>query len=149
MNFRVIKVEELSALLPLAREFHQNEILASWCSFNEDVWLSTWSKLLNEGAAFVMISEDEAGITGAIGGVVYPDMNDGVMVSQEAFWFVLKDRRGGGPALLREYESVAAKIGVKRSIMNHLADNRAKHTARFYQRAGYSPLESSYYKELD
>ena len=148
MKYRVIQTNELSALLPLAREFHQNEVLASWCVFNEEVWLATWSKLLNDGAAFVMVSEAEGEITGAIGGLVYPDMNDGVMVSQEAFWFVSKDTRGGGPALLREYESVAAKIGVKRSIMNHLADNRAARTARFYKRAGYNPLESSYYKEL-
>ena len=148
MNYRVIKAEEIEKLIPLAEEFHENEVLASWCSFDPEVWVKAWTALLKQGAAFVLISEDDDGITGAMGGLVYPDVNDGVLVCQESFWFVPRDKRGGGPALLREYEELAADIGVKRSIMNHLADSRAKHIARFYERAGYQPLESSYYKEL-
>ena len=148
MNYRVLEPNELETLLPLAREFHENEVLPAWCSFNEEVWLSSWLSLVDKGSAFILISEDDSGITGAIGGMLYPDVNDGVLVSQESFWFVAKAKRGGGPALLREYEELASLLGAKRSIMNHLADDRAPNTARFYERAGYHPLESSYYKEL-
>jgi GNAT superfamily N-acetyltransferase len=148
MTYRLLEPAELPELLPLAREFHQNEVLASWCSFDEDVWLSTWWALLEGGCAFILISEEDGEITGAIGGLQYPDMNDGVRVCQEAFWFVPKAKRGGGPALLREYERVAVEHGAERTVMNHLADDRAEHIARFYKRVGYQPLESSYYKEL-
>lgn len=148
IKYRELSPDEIQLIVPLAAEFHENEVLTSWCVFDPKVWEESWAVLTKDPNAFVLISETDDRITGAIGGLLFPDTNDGVLVSQEAFWFVPKDVRGGGPALLREYEELAKEKGAKRIIMNHLADTRAKHTARFYERAGYHPLELSYYKEL-
>jgi GNAT superfamily N-acetyltransferase len=83
---------------------------------------------------------------GAIGGLLSNDPGDGLLVMQEAFWFVHPDARGGGLYLLSEFERLARDVGASRIIVGHLSSN--PRVAIVYRRRGYRELETFFGKEL-
>lgn len=84
---------------------------------------------------------------GAIGGLFANDPNDGVLVLQEAFWFVHPSVRGvRSLSLVREFERQARLRRAQRILLGHVVGDEK--VGRFYSRRGYQPLEVFYGKEL-
>ena len=123
---------------PASREF-------SW-----PIALNNWKQFYAQGIATIWALWHEDDIVGALGGFVFPDVNDGQLRATEFFWYVLATYRGSGEAqtLVDRFEAWARERGAKFSIMIALEGMHEKALDRYYIRRGYQKLEHSYMKEL-
>lgn len=116
--------------------------------FNADVFANSWHSFIDSGSGVIFHLSLYGEIVGAIGGLIYPDPNDGDLVASEFFWYVEKGHRGHGLELLYKFEDWAKSSGAKRIIMVHLSSLMPEAIKKIYQRNGYSELETSYIKSL-
>lgn len=93
-------------------------------------------------ALFVM--ERDAGVTGMIGMVIYPNPISGERTAGEVFWWVAPDARGSGVELLARAEAWAKAHGARKIQM--VAPNAR--VARLYERRGYRYLETVLQREI-
>lgn len=116
--------------------------------FVPEIFAAKWTELIEKGFGFIIGLFDGPKLDGVFGAVVVGDVNDGELVSNEMFWFVSKESRGGGLRLLKTYEEEARKRGAKRCSMGHLLALQPEKTDSLYRRLGYTPVETSYFKNL-
>jgi GNAT superfamily N-acetyltransferase len=119
-------------------------------SFKVGVFKRNWDMLLSRNMGAMWIVRKGAAIAGALGAVVHPDINDGDLVAQEAYWFIAPEYRGGmtGIRLLNEFEAWAAANGVKRILFAHLLASMPEKLKGLYERRGYTAVETWYIKSL-
>lgn len=144
---RIATNEELDVIAQLGPKFWSESNLPG--GFKPDVFVDNWKKIIARDQGCIIFNQDDGGgINGAIGLLVYQDINDGELVMQEAFWFVSPESRGFGIRLLKKAEEIAKMINVKRFVMTHLLNNYADQLARLYPRLGFKALEINYIKHL-
>lgn len=119
--------------------------------FHVEHWLKQWTLLIKAKVGFMWLLTHDDVPVGGIGALVSPDLCDGELVLQEAFWYVSPEHRGGtaGIRLLKEVESFAKEAGVARMVMGrvHAADpNERVHG--LLTALGYKPLETYYCKVI-
>jgi hypothetical protein len=142
---RQATVNDLSQLSVLASEFHNEATLPA--KLDVGVWKRSWGNLMDIGAAVVLVKQEGYEFTGAIGCIIYPDMNSGEWTADEAFWFQSKGSRGGGLKLLKAMESTLKELSIKRLFMIHLECLNGR-LGRIYERMGYTKVETRYVKDL-
>lgn len=137
---------DLPALAKLGPQFFVEGRLPG--KFVAAVFVRNWQMILDQGRGAIWTARDAGGeICGALGALVAPDLNDGELVAQEAFWFVAESARGSvGVLLFAAWERWAKALGVKRAIMIHLLSSMPQKLQRFYHRRGYRPVEVHYVK---
>lgn len=144
---RIATNEELYGIAQLGPKFWSESNLPG--DFKPDVFVENWKKIIARDQGCILFNQDDKGeINGAIGLLVYQDINDGELVMQEAFWFVSPESRGFGIRLLKKAEEIAKMINVKRFVMTHLLNNYADQLSRLYPRMGFKALEINYIKHL-
>lgn len=118
--------------------------------FKLGYFLNNWAKVIAKdvGALWKLTLDDQ--LVGAIGGIIFPDMNDGELVATETFWYVDKQYRGGtgGIRLLQEFENWAMSREVRRLLMTHIVGVMPDNLEPFYQKRGYRLFEKCYVREL-
>jgi GNAT superfamily N-acetyltransferase len=140
---RQARVEDLPLIEPGAREFYQkSEFLRN---LDMEHFKRNWTVLLTSGTGVIFLFDEGQGF---IGGVRFPDMNNGELVATECFWFVREDARGHGWRLYRAFERWARESGCKQIQMVHLADSMPERLAKFYENIGFKRAEVRYCKEL-
>lgn len=109
----------------------------------------SWGQLIKTEVGAMWVLFRDGVLCGGIGGIIYPDLNDGDLVCMETFWYVAPDSRGGrdGLRLIKELEIWAAMRGAKRIIMAYIFASMPESVAKFYERCGYRPMEMWYVKE--
>ena len=117
-------------------------------SFSPDVFVRTWSRLMDLGLGHAIVMKSGRDTVGALGFMIAPDPNDGELIAQEAFWFVRSDARGAGIRLLVKYEELARAMGVKRASMAHINGLMDDKLDRLFKRRGYHPTETHYWRTL-
>lgn len=142
-----VGAERLGEVAEMGHGFYQEGALPG--SVKPDVFIRTWTALLASGAAVLFGLEIGGRLVGVLGGLEYPDPNDGDRVATEMFWFVTPSARGGGLRLLDTFEAWAKQRGVRRILMMHLHALKSAAFERLYQRRGYRPIEIHYCKELN
>jgi GNAT superfamily N-acetyltransferase len=140
--------EDLVRLLPLAEEFYAASQFLK--KFDAERFIATWTRLLSERTGVIFLLEQDGIVTGALGGVVYPEPYSGDLVATEFFWFVTESARGGrgGIQLYREFESWARERGAAEIRMVHLLDLMPAKVERFYKHCGFEPIEVHFVKGL-
>ena len=84
---------------------------------------------------------------GGIGGLFANDPNDGLLVAQEAFWFIHPETRSlRSLRLIEAFETCCQERGAKRILLAHLVGDEK--IGRFFHRIGYKPLETFYGKGI-
>lgn len=147
VEIREVKAEELEALLPLGRAFFALAQVPG--EYNEAHWQRAWGYLIGVNSGVIFAAYKEGVPVGVIGGIVFPDLNTGKPVAQEAFWYVDEQAgRGLGPRLLRVFEEWGAKRGATRIAMVHLENAGGERVAKLYERRGYRRAETIYAKEV-
>lgn len=145
---RELTVEDLSnpEIARRAREFYVEAKFPG--VFNEEVFTSNWTYFIenNVGALFALVKDGQ--IVGAIGGVIFPDTTSGDLRASEMFWFVGKEHRGGGIALMDAFESWAKERGARQITMAFLQDSMPDVVKGIYERRGYRLFEAHYLKEV-
>jgi hypothetical protein len=143
-----VQSSDLDSLeLNLGKSFFEEKGLPG--SFNRDVFVSTWKKLIEANVGALWVIKDEGKVVGALGGTIYPDPNDGELVAQEAFWYVDHERRHGVEPirLFLNFEAWAKTIGAKRLIMVALINSDVR-IGKLYEARGYKAVETIYLKNV-
>jgi GNAT superfamily N-acetyltransferase len=144
---RLLTVNELPAAAAMGPEFFAEGRLPG--AFVPDIFVTKWTSLIEQGIGFMLGLFRDGVLMGAFGAVVAEDLNDGKPVANECFWFVKPEARGRGLELLSSYEQEAINRGAVRCSMIHLLSLQPERLAYLYERRGYQPVETSYFKELN
>jgi len=144
-----MEIHELPDIARLGHEFY-GEAGFPCGEFIPDVFVKSWTGFLEAGLGVIFAWRIDGEIVGGIGGLRFPDPNNGDLTATELFWFITKEHRGGPAAtkLLRQFEAWAVESGCKRASMVNLENEGSKGLPQFYARMGYRPLETQYIKEL-
>ncbi len=115
-------------------------------------FLTLWKKMISDGTA-VMFGQfksygDETMLVGVLGGVLAPNMFTGGVLASELFWYVVKEHRARGSALLREFITWGQQIGVDQLMMGHLHFAVSERVGALYDRLGFKKLETMYSMKL-
>ena len=148
MIFEVKNDSELTQLRDVLEEFYK--ILPYKKNLNgfKKNWIPTWKDLIKSKKGKIFALEKEKKIIGALGFLITPALEDGVLCATEAFWYVDEKHRGSGLKLLNKYESYAKSVGCKRIGMVHLENSMPDRLKKLYVRKQYKHIESMYLKEL-
>lgn len=145
---RELTVEEIKLAPPLGQEFYATGAIPG--KLIPEVFTLSWTRFYaaDFGRIFGLFNGDE--LVGVLGGILYPDSNDGVLVATEMFWFVASKHRGtvGSLRLFDAYEKWAKERGAGRIAMIHLQALAPETLEKLYLRKGYRKLESHYVKTL-
>jgi GNAT superfamily N-acetyltransferase len=117
-------------------------------SFVPAKFVGTWKRATANGSGGILGQWSEGKLVGILGFFMWPDINDGELVATEAFWYVKEGHRGNGVRLLLDYEKLARERGCKRIGMVHLSALKADKLSALYERMGYVPTETHFFKEL-
>lgn len=141
-----ISEDDLPLMVDMAKAFFEEGKLPG--IFNSGVFLQSWAFLLKSGLCRILGLRVNGVIVGAIGFTVVGDLNTTLVNAQELFWFVSPAHRGRGAlSLLRAYENKAKAIGAHSVAIAHL-ESTHQDLGRFYERRGYSKVETIYRKDL-
>ncbi len=140
-------IADLPRLAALAGEFSasSNHIRG----FNMDRFVAVWETQIGNGNGAIFLLMNGEKPEGMIGGIFYEEIYSGERVATEFFWFVHKDSRGGGIKLYRRFEEWAVENKCVEIRMVLLADSMPDKVANFYERVGYSKVETLYAKRLN
>jgi len=119
-------------------------------SFKKEKFIEAWKNLLASNVAALWVTVQEDKVTGALGGLLFPDINDGELVAQEMFWYVSDKARKGtdGVRLMLNFEAWAKVMGAKRIIMAALTNSDFR-IGPLYEARGYKPVETHYLKVIE
>ncbi len=143
---RALTVSELPETALMAPAFFAEGKIPG--RFVPEVFIAKWGSLIEQGIGFMLGLFRDGKLSGAFGAIVTEDLNSADLVANECFWFVLPEARGRGFELLLAYEEEARKRGAVRCSMIHLLSLQPEKLGELYQRRGYTPVETSYFKEL-
>lgn len=134
--------------ISLANEFYEEGRLPG--KFTIEAFIHNWKNLISNDIGVIWIALSEGSIDGALGAMLYPDINSGELTAIEAFWFMTKEARSGKSALklFKTFEAWARNMKAKRIIMAHLHNLTPEKLKRFYEAKGYKAIETHYMKEL-
>lgn len=142
-----LKITEIDSLTEIANNFFASSDFLN--DFDMKVFKKNWSFFIENDVGVIFISKDKDNKpTGAIGGCMYPDPNNGELLATEFFWFVNPECRGSGIKLLKVFEKWAKEKGCKKVIMVHLSDSMPEKVSNIYIRFGYRKAETHYIKEV-
>lgn len=130
-------LDDLDECLRLGLEFHA---YSPWSIYPVDqAELRAFMGGLTQRGV-ILLSDD-----GILGGFLNPlYFNPSILAGIELFWWA----RTGGADLRDAFEAWAIEQGAQGVAFSGLADSRAKAIERVFRRAGYTPVETSYYKRV-
>ena len=139
--------DDLPLMVDMAEGFFREGSLPG--VFDAKVFLQSWTYLLKSGLCRIIGLRVHGSIVGALGFTVMADLNTTLVNAQELFWFVAPEHRRGRAAftLLAAYENKARALGAHSVTMAHL-ESTHQDLGRFYERKGYSKVETYYRKDL-
>lgn len=147
-SIREACISELGKVGPFAEEFCSSSKHLK--GFDREVFVESWTAIINAGFGTILLLVDGEDIYGAIGGLSYPDMNSGEMTATETFWFVSEVHRGSlsGVKLYKKFEQWARSKGCRHLRMGHMTDLMPEKVKGFYISQGFAEIEVTYSKEL-
>jgi GNAT superfamily N-acetyltransferase len=119
-------------------------------AYDEESARATLLKLINSDESVVLVA-DENGVVGMLGAMIYRHyFNLSHITGNELFWWIDPEYRHGSLAMrmFRALEEWAAQSGAHSFTVGALHAQSPEKLSRFYDRNGYSPLESTYTKVL-
>lgn len=146
LTIRYAKPEDLLQCARLGELFYREGALPG--NLVPSIFMGNWKTLIESGTGRILGAWRGAEFLGALGVLVYPDINDGEIVAQEAFWYVHPNHRGIGMKLLDQSIEDLRREGVKRMTMVHLESLMPDRLKSLYERLGFRPVESHYAGDL-
>lgn len=142
-----ISEDDLPLMVDMAKTFFQEGKLPG--KFDREIFLNSWTHLLKSGLCRILGLRVHGVVVGAFGFTIMADLNTTLVNAQELFWFVSPEHRRGRLAfrLLEAYEETARRLGAHSVMIAHL-ESTNQDLGRFYERRGYSKVETNYRKDL-
>lgn len=118
--------------------------------FDAEHFADSFAELMAVDLGAMFLLEKDGVIQGVICGLVTPDLFHGGLLASEIAWYVLPEYRGGtgGVRLFLEFERWALEQCAEEIHMVHLQQSMPEELAKFYQRHGYTAMETHYSKVL-
>lgn len=139
---------DLPALLEMGSAFNIEAGYADDVPFDGESFGRTLQALAK--ARLLLVAEKDGLVIGMAGADVAPAIcNHSILLSREAFWYVLPEHRKGlGSQILHALEGCAKAYGAR--IFDVIAEEgkRSLALARLYRARGYSPAEITFRKVL-
>lgn len=145
---RQATIEDLPRIEACALEFYAASRILGRLPFDLEKFVGAWTDLIRHGIGVMFIAEESGEVTGALGGVIYPDLYSGIPVATEFFWTVRQQFRGPGVRLYKAFEAWARERGCAEIRMVHLMDSMPERVAKFYRHFGYEQSEVHFVKGL-
>lgn len=142
LAMRELEPEDLPECAALGLSFYEEGDLPG--KFIPEVFTENWKDFFHMGIGRILGAWEDGRLVGVVGGVLSPDVNDGELVANEMFWYVLPGSRGVGLKLLANYLHLMREAGAKRLTLVHLCGLMPDKLERFYERLGLKPLEIHY-----
>lgn len=135
-------------LLAMGRTFFMEANLPG--KFIPESFSRNWRAILEKDLGCVWLYLHEGQIVGAIGGLIYPDINDDVPVVQEMFWFIQPEFRKGLGAikLFNQLQHWSSARGAKRLYMGNACNQHMAKVGKFLEGLGFRPAGVSYVIDL-
>ncbi len=137
-------LEDRARLIEMGQRFVAETPYAGLITIDPERLAVTVGSLLENPHAAVFVSGSDATLTGMIALLAYDHPFSGERTAFEVVWWVEPEARGDGVRLLRAAEGWARDQGIKK--MQMVAPDAR--VGGFYQRMGYSPVETSYQRSL-
>lgn len=142
---RLATKDDLPAMVVMAEQFtaaHYAETLV----FNAKSMAALLTGMIENPSGLLLVSEQEGRVVGAIGVIVYDHPFTGQACTSELFWWVDPAYRGRADGL-RLLKHAEEWVKTNRIPWMHMVapNDRVK---AFYERLGYSELETHYYKKM-
>lgn len=98
------------------------------------------------------LAEKNGAVVGICAGAKIPlYFNTDYSVVQELWWWLAPEARGSGagPAMFKTLEAWAEEMNAAAIFMIALDDDRVEKTSKFYARAGFKPMERTFFKGVN
>lgn len=143
---RLLQVDELEKVTDLAQwYFYQCKIPGS---FSKECFVKTWKNFIQTNVGLIIARLGDTGPVEAIGVLIYPDPNDGMLVASVVFWYVLQEDSLAKGLLYAKLEQHLRGMEIKRIYTTSLLNHRHDRVSSFLIHAGFSPFEVHFGKEL-
>lgn len=147
MIIREAITSDLEALSEMGAEFYRSGGLPG--QFVPSCFATFWSERFFHRDGTILVGEVGNTAVGTIGGLVYPDPNNGDLIAQEMFWWVNRGFRGKDALrLLEAFETWARLKGAKRLVMTAVHGLRDRALGRLYAGRGYRELETNFVRGI-
>ena len=131
-------------LMPVLKQFFENSIEEYGIEMDMDRIYVLESSMAN--SSFLLIEGDA--VLGVIGGFVTDSLLSKGKAYQEIIWYVDENHRSGGVKLLRHLEKWCESEGVENIIMARMHNSMPEKIGAFYERCGYTAMETQYIKNI-
>lgn len=151
MIVRTATEADFPAYAKLACDFHSASPMQGVCEFDHAGYAAFYRDALANDRLLILLAESEGEIVGICGALLYPlYFAPTHLVVQELWWYLTPTARGGsaGKQMLQRIERWSSDSGAKSLFMIALANDRVQAMERVYCRAGFSPMERTYMKEV-
>lgn len=142
---------DLEQYLVLAKDFHDASPMKDIAAFDADGYGKFFLNALNNSDVGIWLAEIDSKIVGITGALVYPlYFSPTHLVAQELWWWLTPTARGSGAGakMFNQIEQWAKEKNAKSLFMIALEDERADKMEKVYIRAGFTPLERTFVKEV-
>lgn len=148
MKVRRATVDDVSALADMGVRFIERTGYAGRLPLDRDTFAFRLMPLVTHPAAFIAVTNDAEGLTGAIGAAVAPDLFTDASKVLELFWWVEPRARGAkvGSALFDALTAWATESGAVS--LGMIEPPNAPEVASFYERRGLKRLETTWEMKL-
>jgi len=151
IRIREARFEDIPGALPLAEEFFLSTVISKYIPFKATSTAVTLKRMIEGDGAVIFIAEKGDRVIGGIGGVLsLSPWNFDVVVSQEMFWFITAEHRGGTTALrlLRAYQQWAKEKGAEVDALAVMKSLNYEGVTKAYQHLGYECLEEHHMRRV-
>jgi GNAT superfamily N-acetyltransferase len=134
-----------------AKAFHMASPMHQIIDFDPDGYAQFYLDALQNDKIGIWLAEIDGEIVGGAGALAYPlYFNPSAIVVQELWWWLTPKSRGSGAGgkMFKQIESWAEKHKASAIFMIALEDSRAKKMENLYARAGFTPMERTFIKEV-
>lgn len=138
------KEEDIDQAIDLVREFCEESLGEYGYHIEPDAARQTFKQFVDHS----LVIEEGGRILGVIAGYVSQNAISRQMIYHEQLWYVLRDHRRKGIALLEAMEKRCCDQGISFFIMGCMGNSMFERLDGFYKKRGYKFLEAHYIKEL-
>lgn len=144
---RMASQDDIPALTRMSERFVKETAYADFIKVDEGTAGAWLTGLIMNETSFIIVSDGDCGIIGAMGCALIPHFLDGKKSAFELFWWVEPEHRGAGGELFRHYNTEIKNRGAVRSFLA-APEGPGKGISAFYERQGYSKFETTFVREF-
>lgn len=145
---RLLQPDEVGMCLIGAEEFYKEGNIPG--GFVPEAFMNTWPQIIQSDIGGILgLFKDEV-LIGALGFLISPNPNNGVICAQELFWYVRPEYRESalGLKLFRAFEREALSRNCQFIHMAFLMNLFPEKIRKIYDAFGYKKLEEWYVKSI-